>query len=187
LSGKYGNGKLSSEDLVKIGFLRKPHGLDGFLKMTCLTDFASERFQPGTSCMVLKEEQPLLSVEIAECKSRGSDILIRFEGRESIEDAEELRNSYLCVEYSDRISLQEDDFYVDQLVGLDVFTDSGLHIGSVIRVEEVPANPILEILGTEEGRGKPILVPFVKALIESVDMDGRRIELSSNFSIRIIE
>ena len=56
------SGKSISEQLVRIGYLRKPHGLHGFLKMTCLTDFASERFQGGSECILVKEEREPIEI-----------------------------------------------------------------------------------------------------------------------------
>lgn len=177
------SGKSASEELVRIGYLRKPHGLNGFLKMTCLTDFASERFQPGSECMLLKEGNPALSAVIAECKPMGSELLIRFEGRDSKEEVVALRDTYLCVEYSDRMSLKKDDFYVDQLIGLDVFTASSLCLGRVMKVDELPANPVLEIHSQDS---KPLLIPFVKALVSSVDLEAGKLVLSREFSIQTI-
>lgn len=177
------SGKLVSDQLVRIGYLRKPHGLHGFLKMTCLTDFASERFQAGSECILVREEHEPISAIVEECKPQGAELLIRFKGMCSKEDAIELRNTYLCVQLGDRMLLEENDFYVDQLVGLEVYTASSICLGRISKVDELPANPVLEISATDAGS---IMVPFVKALVSMVDLKQGKVILSEEFSTRTI-
>jgi len=135
--------------------------------------------------MVLKEDNPVFSETIAECKVQGNDFLIRFEGRESVESAEEFRNSYVCVEFGDRLSLDKGDFYPDQLMGLEVYTFAGTSLGHVIHVDEIPANPVIEVRA--EKSSESILIPFVKALVKGVDVQRGKIELAEEFSLNVIE
>ena len=118
-----------------------------------------------------------------ECKSQGTELLIRFEGMNSKEDVMDLRNAYVCVHFQDRMLLEENDFYVDQLLGLEVYTASLLCLGRVSKVDELPANPVLEISALDS---KPIMIPFVKALVSSVDLKLGKVILSEEFSTRII-
>jgi 16S rRNA processing protein RimM len=84
-----------------------------------------------------------------------------------------------CTVYASRAqlgNLEEDEFWVRDLVGLDVYTVEGKHIGTVCDII-AGANQLIEIQKLNGTKDDTVLVPFVKALVPTVDMVGRRIEV----------
>lgn len=169
-----------AKNSIKVGFLRKPHGLHGFLKVTPLTEFVDERFAPGDS-LLLELNGAIHDKELVVQESRwhGDDLLVKFEGFDGVESVQHLRNAYLLLpDDMERLDLEEDDFYADELVGLQVFAHNGSHLGAVRRLYEYPSHPILQV---EKGH-QELMIPFVKALIDEVDLDQGRIILTAKYS-----
>jgi len=67
----------------------------------------------------------------------------------------------------------EDEFYVDDLVGLAAVTVDGRDLGRVVGVSNYGAGDILEI--APDGAGEPLLLPFTRAVAPTIDFDGGRI------------
>ena len=74
----------------------------------------------------------------------------------------------------------EDEFYIDDLVGLDVFVGGEAKIGSVKAVLNHGAGDLIEIQRLE--RGKPVLVPFTLEDVPVVDLAQGRIVVA-NFDL----
>jgi 16S rRNA processing protein RimM len=170
------SGISKSETSIKVGFVSKPHGLQGFLKTTSLTDFPEKRFRVGATLDILYKSGSVSSCEIVGCKAQGVDFLIRFEGIESLEAAEAFRGAYLCVDSSQREALEAGDFYPDQLINLDLLASDGRPLGKILKVQILPGNPVL-VVRSASGGGE-FLVPFVQATIQQVDLEVGKVFLS---------
>ena len=67
----------------------------------------------------------------------------------------------------------EDEFYYDDLVGLDAFDAAGRRLGAIASVSNYGAGDILEI--APEGGGETLLLPFTKGIAPTIDFDAGRI------------
>ena len=72
--------------------------------------------------------------------------------------------------------LEEEEWWVRDLVGLDAYTTEGVHVGTVCDVIS-GSNQLIEILRLDGDKNNTILVPFVKALVPVVDIKARRVEI----------
>ena len=100
----------------------RPHGLKGEVKI----DLACSGVERLTSCKNLKlvkngKELKKVSVVRAFTHNDG-DAVVRFKEIQSPEEAETLRGVYVAVLSEDREQLPEDQFYMDDLMGLEVET-----------------------------------------------------------------
>lgn len=93
---------------------------------------------------------------------------------ESREDAAALAGLRLYVERSKLPPAGEDEFYIEDLVGLDAADMSGEPLGRVAGVYNFGAGDVIE-LEDAPGRLQPILLPFTRAVVPVVDIAGRRI------------
>jgi 16S rRNA processing protein RimM len=164
-------------DLVRVGVVRKPHGVQGFVRIGLLTDFPEERFIDGgklTAVSVSKTDTRTLELVIEQARPYQDGFLVKFEGYETPEDSAELRGMELCISREERKELSHDEFYADQLVGMTVEGPSGV-IGKVCKVEEYPAHPVLEI---RSQTGRYLMVPFIKEFVDGVDRSCGVVRLS---------
>jgi len=169
---------------LRVGRLVKAHGLKGALKLELYTDDPDGRFVPGASfTLQVPESSPWHSktITVREFRWMNSHPVVFFEGVDDRTAAESLVKAILWVDEDAAASEPEDDAWYDhQLTGLDVVRD-GVVIGTVSRVDHLPAQDLLIIRpATGSGTGPTVsdgdvLVPFVKAIVPEVDIAGGRV------------
>lgn len=142
-------------DLVRVGRVGKPHGLDGSFFVERGSE-DEERFAVGASLHVDGEPAKV----VASKSSRGRPV-IRL-------DREAPRGAELAVLREELPPPGEDEYYEFQLVGLVVEEEGGRILGRVTAVLPGPANDVLEL---DSG----VMLPLVAACVLKVDLDGGRI------------
>ncbi len=167
-----------SEDWLEIGTIVAPQGLGGEVRVYPDTDFP-ERFEvPGERWLLhpgQTEPQPIKLVAGRYVEGKNLCV-VKLAGINDRNAAEELRNCKLMVKASDRPQLEEDEYYVPDLIGLQVFMQaSGELVGTVVDI--IPAgNDLLEVQLHDQEK-KTVLIPFVKAIATVVDLKAGRIEI----------
>ena len=160
-----------------MGRLLKAHGLKGAFKLELYTDSPKQRFRAGE---VLKLQVPEESewfgktVTVKELRWYNSSAVLFIEGIESREQAEGLIRAILLVDQPlDALPEEPESWFDHQLTGLKVFRN-GAEIGSVVRVDHMPAHDLLAIK-TESG---DVLLPFLKVFVPKVDIANSMIEIT---------
>jgi 16S rRNA processing protein RimM len=151
-----------TEDLVTVGQVGRPHGLDG----SFVVENASEeprRFEPGAT--VLVDGEP---AEVVERKHAGGRVVIRL-------DRPVARGRPIQVRRSELPEPEPGSYYVFQLVGLAVEEEGGRVLGTVTEVAPSIANDVLEL---DSG----LALPLVEACVREVDLDRRRILVAPGFA-----
>jgi 16S rRNA processing protein RimM len=151
-----------TDELITIGRVGKPHGLDG----SFVVEQASEdpkRFEPGTVLHAGRE-----AVRVEERKRSGGRLVIRL-------DRPVPRGTPLQIARTALPEAEAGSYYVFQLVGLEVEEEGGRRLGVVSDVQPGPANDALEL---DTG----LLLPLVEACVREVDLEGRRILVAQGFA-----
>ena len=167
----------SSKTKLRVGRLVKAHGLKGALRLELYTDSPDQRFRAGQE---LELQVPETSewfgktVKVAELRLYNQSPVLFLEGIEDRSRAETLVKAILLIE-TDLEQLPEDPeaWYDHQLVGLTAFVGEEV-VGKVIRVDHLPAQDLLAI---ETSNGE-VLVPFVKQIVPSVDIQKGQVVLT---------
>jgi 16S rRNA processing protein RimM len=169
--------QISSSTKLRVGRFLKAHGLKGAIKLELYTDSPNERFVPGAVLeLQVPEESPWFgkSVTVSELKWFNSSPVLFIKDVSDRTQAESLIKAILLVEQPLDVSPQEPDAWYDhQLAGLKVMRD-GVEIGTLLRVEHMPAQDLL-VIKTEEAE---VLLPFVKAFVPKVDVSAGVIEIT---------
>jgi 16S rRNA processing protein RimM len=167
----------SSKTKLRVGRLVKAHGLKGALKLELYTDSPDQRFRAGQE---LELQVPETSewfgktVKVAELRFYNQSPVLFLEGIQDRSQAETLVKAILLIE-TDLEQLPEDPeaWYDHQLIGLTALVGEEV-VGKVIRVDHLPAQDLLAI---ETSNGE-VLVPFVKQIVPSVDIQRGQIVLT---------
>ena len=154
--------KPESGKLVRVGRIAGPHGLRGEMKIDPLTDFDS-RWVKG-SVLVLQG----VSRKIELSREHKGRPLIKLAGIDSIDAVEKLQFQFL--EAHGEPEADEDEFLVEDLIGLRVLDQNGEELGEV---DDVIVNPAHETLVVGE-----ILIPFVEQFVDSVDFDAEIVRVT---------
>lgn len=161
--------KPSGLEYITIGQVLAPWGLEGKLKVEVITDFP-HRLSPRSQLYV--DRQP---VTIAGTSWHKGKAIIKLEGIDSVEQAEELRGKTLEIHRRQLETLPEGQYYHFQLIGLEVWTTEGKRLGKVIRVLSAPSNDNY-VVGGEKGE---ILIPAIEDVVKSVDLESGRITIEA--------
>ena len=152
-------------EFLVVGKLRRPHGIRGEILMEILTDFP-ERFQEDTVVYVGNEHQPL---RIRSIRKHRQALLVAFDGYDSRESVGQFRNQFVHVRTDDRPPLPDGEYYIHELTGLQVVTDTGENLGVLTSILETGANDVYII--KPFGDGKDILLPAIDPVILKIDLD----------------
>ena len=156
---------------VLVGRVRKPHGVRGEVSVEPLSDVA-ERFAPGSELSALLPDGSRLALAVATARPHGDVRLVRFEGYEGRDAAEELRGAALEVDRALVPPRPDGSFYYWELVGCRCVDRRAGELGEVVTLVEDGGGVLLEIHGPA-GR---VLIPFVRAYLVRVDVESGVIE-----------
>jgi 16S rRNA processing protein RimM len=153
-------------DEVLVGRVGRAHGIRGDVAVEVRTDAPDLRFADGA---VLRTDHGPVTVEHTVWHS--GRLLVRFVGIADRTAAEGLRGLELRIPADDRGDPGDDAWWDDDLIGLTAVTPEGDPLGTVTDV--VHAAQVL-VAVTDAG-GREVLVPFVRALVPTVDIVGSRL------------
>ncbi len=143
---------------VTVGSCGKAHGIKGEVAVFTA---APEVFVPGAT--IHTEDDALM---VSSVRPHRDHLLVAFQGVTDRNAAEALRNIALSVEADQLPDLAEDEYWASSLVGRQVRTINGDHLGEVKSVVEGPQDRL--VIGTKEG---DIEIPFVASLVPEVADD----------------
>lgn len=150
-----------------IGQILKPHSVRGDVRVKPLTDLP-ERFTWLETVYI--GEDDLQPVAVESTRFHGQLVLLKLAGYDSREAVQELRGQYLLVPQSEAIPLEEGEYYLYQLEGLQVFTDEGEDLGELVQVMETGANNVFVVRG-ESG---DLLLPDTDEVVMEIDFENCR-------------
>jgi 16S rRNA processing protein RimM len=157
---------------VAVGRVLRPHGVRGEVVVEVLSDVPG-RFQKGSRMTGIRAGEPPLVLVVAASRAHKRGAVVRFEGCEDREGAEELRGLELEVPRSEVPKAPRGTFYQFELLGC-LCRDDGEELGRVVEVVEDGGGVMLIV----EGEGRRVPVPFVKEFLRKVDVAAGRIELA---------
>lgn len=159
---------------LTVGRVVKPHGIRGELVVDPRTDSPELRFAVGAVLRVSSARRQ--SITVAAARPHAGRLLVRAEGVDSRDAAEELRGAWLQVspEEASESTGDPDEFHDHQLEGLRAQRPDGREIGVVSQVVHTPGG---ELLAVDTERESGVLVPFVAAIVPEVDLPGGRVVL----------
>lgn len=164
---------MSDRVLARIG---KPHGIRGEVTVQAHTDDPAARFVPGATFAT--EAPPGSGVPrvltISAARLHRDTWLLAFEEVPDRTGAEGLRGTRLVLDDDAAADALDDEegWYEDDLVGLAAYTVVGERIGEVSGLTIGTAQDLLHIRLTD---GREALIPFVEALVPTVDLDAGRV------------
>ena len=148
---------------LKIGKIVKPQGVNGEVKVYPYVD----EIAPFTELKSVFLDGK--NVKIAGARVSGSDVFISFEGVKDRNVAETLRGKELSLSMDEARVFASDGYFILELIGLDVCVGDNI----VGKIKEVLKNGAADVFVVDGER--PFMIPFLKKLTLSVDIDGGKI------------
>ncbi|MDO4482573.1 MAG: ribosome maturation factor RimM [Bacillota bacterium] len=148
----------------KLGQIVNAVGLKGESKVYPYTDY-KERFEELDSLYI---ENKLYNIE--KVRYMGEMAIVKFEGVSDRNAAEALKGKYLYVDRENARELGEDEYFIPDLIGIEVKDEDGGAVGKLSDVIQNAAHDVYEI---EMADGRKFMIPAVGEFVLDVDMDRR--------------
>ena len=148
----------------------RPHGVRGDLSIKVLTDFPERMNDLGSVYVGLDPDKPERFTEhqvVWAHRAKKDHWLMRFEGIESREAADLLRNRLIFVSLANAVPLEADEIYLFQILGLEVQTVEGVVLGRLTEIIATGANDVYVLKGELYGE---VLIPAIPSVILRIDV-----------------
>lgn len=160
-----------NNEYIYIGEIINTFGIKGELKIFTESDFIEERFAKGKS-IFFKVGKEYQEHKVTKHRVHKSNVLLIIDDLFDINLVEQYVGCEVYASSLDDLDLDEDDYYVDDLVDMEVYNTLGDYLGIVTDVLEMPRGYLLEVKDKE----KKMLIPFVEAFVKEILEDKIIIE-----------
>ncbi|MBE0467752.1 MAG: 16S rRNA processing protein RimM [Candidatus Desulforudis sp.] len=158
-----------TEAFISIGEIVNTQGRQGAVRVLPLTDFP-ERFRDLQAVYLARGgERRLLQIEKVTYHKQFA--VIKFREISDMTAAERLKGALLQVPGSDLVPLPDGHYYIFDIVGIDVYTLEGEHLGVVRDVLRTGANDVYTV---QTPGGRPLLIPALKAVVREINLESGR-------------
>jgi 16S rRNA processing protein RimM len=165
-----------TDNLLVVGKVGAPYGVKGWVKITAYTDDVDNVFEYQPWMIVQNGKQQV--VEIEQWRRHNKGVVAKLVGVDTRDDAEVLKNLDILIEEATLPALQQDDFYWRDLVGMQVVTDQGYHLGTVKELFETGANDVMLVKANHNdafGKKERMIPYLVERVVLHVDSEKRTV------------
>lgn len=160
------------EELLQVGVISSTHGLKGEVKVFPTTDDA-DRFK-DLQCVILDSDKEQKVLEIQGVKFFKQFVILKFKEFNDINEVEKYKGKGLFVTRDQAVPLGEDEYFVADLIGLDVYLEDGTEFGNLTDVMETGANDVY-VIKTQQSQ--EVLVPAIHDCILEVNLKERKMTI----------
>lgn len=151
---------------LQVGVITQTHGIKGEVKVFPTTDDVN-RFKKLKE-VTLDNGKERLVLEIEGVKFFKQYVILKFKGLDSINDIEKYKRAKLLVNRENAVRLRKNEYFIADLIGMEVMTDEGRRLGTLKDVLLTGANDVYVV---ERENGAEVLLPAIKECILEVDME----------------
>lgn len=163
---------MQNKDYLQVGVITQTHGIRGEVKVFPTTDDPT-RFK-SLKNVVLDTGRSFLPLEIESVKFFKQFVILKFKGIDNINDIEKYKKSPLLVSREDAVDLEEDEYFMADMIGMKVVTEDGTPFGVLTDIMETGANDVYVVETEDHGE---VLLPAIKECILDVDIEEQKMTI----------
>lgn len=160
------------EQFLQVGVISSTHGVRGEVKVFPTTDDMARFKKLKQVILDTGREHKLLEIESVKFFKQFA--ILKFKGIDNINDIEKYKGKSLLVDRKNAVKLQKDEYFIADMVGLEVFTEDGVAFGTMKDVLETGANDVYIIDSPQHGE---VLIPAIKQCILDVDIENNKMTI----------
>ena len=166
---------MAEEQYYLVGKIVNTQALRGEVRVMATTDFPEERFKIGATLAIFNGDKLVEMVEVDGHRLHKNFNLLHFKGKDNINDVEKFKGFDLKVAGTEREAdeLDENEFYYDDIIGVEVYTTDEIYLGKVREITSLPSNDVWAI--QRPNKGKDILIPYIEDIVLEIDLDDNRV------------
>jgi 16S rRNA processing protein RimM len=172
---------VSPETWVLLAHIVRPQGRRGEVLADIFTDFPEHFAQRKRLFLrppASRESDTVREVKVVSHWLHKGRVVLKFAQVDSMAEAENLRGFDLVIPHQERMPLSGDAVYVSDLLGvrvIDVSRGGFIDAGEITAVEPEGPGPAMLVIRTLAG--DELLIPFVRAYLRKMDLEGKRLEM----------
>ena len=159
------------EQFLQVGVISSTHGIRGEVKVFPTTDDPM-RFKKLKK-VLLDTGRERVELEVQSVRFFKQFAIVKFKGIDNINDIEKYKGKGIFVPREDAVPLDEDEYYIADLIGMEVFTEDG-HFGVVRDVMETGANEVYIVESDEHGE---VLIPAIRQCVLDVNVEEKKMKI----------
>lgn len=159
------------EEFLQVGIISSTHGVRGEVKVFPTTDDAV-RFK-NLKKIILNTGKEQIPLEIENVKFFKQFVILKFKGIDNINDIEKYKGKSLFVDRENAVKLEKDEYYIADLIGMQVFTEEG-RLGVLKDVLETGANEVYVVDSDKYGE---VLIPAIQQCILDVNVEEQTMKV----------
>ena len=160
------------EEILQVGVISSTHGIRGEVKVFPTTDDPG-RFKK-LKHVILDTGKEQKNLEITGVKFFKQFVILKFKGIDNINDIEKYKGKSLYVTREKAVRLKKDEYFIADLVDMQVFLEDGTPFGVLTDVMKTGANDVYCIQTQEHGE---VLIPAIGECILDVDVEGQKMTI----------
>ncbi|MFB4167521.1 ribosome maturation factor RimM [Virgibacillus sp. JSM 102003] len=160
-----------TDKMFNVGKIVNTHGIKGEVKVLRISDF-DERFEAGGTLFIVKENKTPIELEIDSHRVHKGFDLLQFKGFDNISDVEHYKGAYLKITEDQLTDLDEDEYYYHEIIGCDVYLNSGEKLGVIKEILSPGANDVWVM---KQDKGKDVLIPYIEEVVKQVDVEASKV------------
>jgi len=158
-------------DYLAVGKIVNTHGIRGELRVIPMTSDIS-RFDYLLYTWI-RVDGKLKEYRVSKVRYHKQFVLVKLQGVDSMTDAEALKGCELLVDRQNARPLEEDEYFICDLIGMKVYEEDRL-LGELTEVLETGSNDVYVVTGEDK---KEILVPALKQVVTLVDLKNKSMQV----------
>ena len=155
---------------MQVGVITQTHGIKGEVKVFPTTDDVN-RFKKLKE-VIMDTGRERLNLEIEGVKFFKQYAILKFKGYDSINDIEKYKSAKLYIKREQAVKLQKDEYFIADLIDMEVVTEDGEYFGTMKDVLTTGANDVYIVTRQD---GTEVLLPAIKQCVKSIDTEQGRI------------
>ncbi len=157
------------QEFFRVGVFTNTHGIRGEIKVLPTTDDVS-RFD-WLKEIFFDNGKEKVFLEVERVRYQKNLVIVKFKGIDDINEIEKYKGMDLFVTRENALPLEEDEYYLADIMGAEIFTEDGEKFGDLLDILETGAN--LVFVTSHDGR--EVLLPVIKDCVRDVDTEKKRI------------
>lgn len=155
-------------DMLRVGVISSTHGIHGEVKVYPTTDDKNRFLQLKKIYLDMKNE--LFVADIEGVKFFKDMVILKLSLFQTPEEAALYKNCDLLIDRKDAVTLEEDEYFICDLIGLQVISDEEEVLGTISEILQTGANDVIEVTNENE---TPLLIPYIEDCVLSVSLEEK--------------
>jgi 16S rRNA processing protein RimM len=166
--------RISSEKLLLVGKVIKPHGFKGLLRVWSYARTIDSFLHSGTVFLKQDHQEPV-EYTVLDVKPHKNIFLMRVKGIDTFEKADSFREADILIDKDYLARNSDDEFYWFELIDLKVYLDTGEYLGIIKEIFPTGSNDVYVVKQNDS----EFLIPAIHEVIDKIDLDKGEMIISA--------